>query len=911
MSKNTTLRAECKSDSQLPAAELALGSTPGLPRPTSPDSDALATEKNSSKRLTVQLFEDKTSAPVECETSWEDLAAQLTAVERTATPKLELACWSPARLSTQWRAEKNVLDVQVLVLDCDDFSSEQWSDMCAAFHGYGCAWGYHSTYSHRAVSGELCYRVFAQLSRPVPAKQWRGFYATVSEAFGSSASDAKVNDPARLFFMPFAPIAGPEPESASFDGVPLDVDAVLAASTTQPSTPTEPKPAPFTLTDAMILREVKREINSYSQKIPRLANPEKRTRAENMLAALQGLSAALTSNLTPRPAYAPEGNRDNVLLLLSGFLERAFPGASPEEIAAAIAPVLDRDFEAGDRPASATRDSETLLAKLHRDRAKRAEERATEQRARYGEPYTDEQRASIVRLAGVETEQELVRQLIIDVEKDGFRWLSPVESADGTITALDYKPYRGKNARTAAEQALGRFLTFPVTLKELTLKGEVFKSLDCLLREYSQQTVERRLSFTVQHCAYDARSRVFVEPAARLRSFGPERDPELRKYLLDLLGPVQLQALDHILYRWRDLSLPAPWLLFAATTPAGLSGRGKNKILGMGLASPWSDAGCVPYASLDGFTSELLKCPVVQADEEISRPRKGGTVLQTFKAHAYSDAIRIEKKGIDADNVPGNRRGVLTANSLTDFMSRLLIGGDESDIEAVLRRIQVFEILPTAPVVSEDFVRHVHGGHLFARYIEDLETRDQVAMPELPSYGERWRQLTTTREQTKVLDAVSTYLANDCAGDAPNVAPAVFVDAVGAVWVQPEALAKYSVQSDVLDRLTTGDVLRDLKKMSLGVEPKRRRIGGKGRDKKQGSYYQVPATRLQLDAHTLTVRQAVATALGVADSWVPTPAALANALKVASAHLPEDGTELPSTTQLANAITAELAHAAN
>ena len=322
------------------------------------------------------------AAPEQVEVSWEELAAIMTNVQRTDTPKLELSGWVPAELSKPWRNANNTVAVQALVLDFDDITVEDWDAVQSTLEGF--AWFFASSYRHEPISGKMRYRACIKLDRPVPTADWKRFFVTMSRQLGCEPATAKdllkCSDPCRFFFGPYCPTDGPEPESGIFEGIPLPVDEVLAEAV-EPSKSAEPQE----LSDSPLTHE---EISKVV--------PTRLRSIEN--ANVRNAWEALTRVLDGEP-YAKEGNRDNTLLHMSGCLARAFPLMKPEAIVAPIAKTLDLEFEEGLRPSTAKRDSEVLIAKIYRDQAglvAAKEEKLVEKMQRVGrtEPYTAQEIAT-------------------------------------------------------------------------------------------------------------------------------------------------------------------------------------------------------------------------------------------------------------------------------------------------------------------------------------------------------------------------------------------------------------------------------------------------------------------------------------------------------------------------------------
>lgn len=137
------------------------------------------------------------------------------------------------------RIDDNVVELHALVFDLDKKSDRTDLDEATALaclkrlDDLGLRRIVHTTHSHNPPS-KWSLRVVIALSRPVPAKDWERLWRAAVNHIQIHVEQSCFN-PARFWFAPSArPDA--EPWSRSFEGPPLDVDAVLEDA--------EPEPAP-------------------------------------------------------------------------------------------------------------------------------------------------------------------------------------------------------------------------------------------------------------------------------------------------------------------------------------------------------------------------------------------------------------------------------------------------------------------------------------------------------------------------------------------------------------------------------------------------------------------------------------------------------------------------------------------
>lgn len=175
--------------------------------------------------------------------------------------------FSPATFAPgSTRNGEGVLELHALVLDVDKIDESGALEALARLQARGvrCAW--HTTHSH-APPEKASLRVAFPLSRPVPAAEWRRFYRAAAESLGIPFEKKCIN-PDRFWYLPSCPIDA-EPESGSFEGEALDVDAILASAPEEIVEPTRTtgEPSTFGPADGATLREVQRYLTEHGPAI--------------------------------------------------------------------------------------------------------------------------------------------------------------------------------------------------------------------------------------------------------------------------------------------------------------------------------------------------------------------------------------------------------------------------------------------------------------------------------------------------------------------------------------------------------------------------------------------------------------------------------------------------------------------
>lgn len=190
--------------------------------------------------------------------TWPALVARLSTFTRR--PRKDGPGWAPAVFREPCtcgtnaclgagghRIDDNVLELHALVFDLDKRSDRTPLDEATAhaclkrLDDLGLCRVVHTTHSHNPPE-QWSLRVVIALSRPVPAAEWPRFWRAAVQRIAIHVEPSCFN-PARFWYAPSAP-AEAEPWSKSFDGAPLDVEAVLEDA--EPEKPRAEPPPPRT-----------------------------------------------------------------------------------------------------------------------------------------------------------------------------------------------------------------------------------------------------------------------------------------------------------------------------------------------------------------------------------------------------------------------------------------------------------------------------------------------------------------------------------------------------------------------------------------------------------------------------------------------------------------------------------------
>ncbi|HTC68083.1 MAG TPA: AAA family ATPase, partial [Acidothermaceae bacterium] len=155
-----------------------------------------------------------------------------------------LGLWCPATFAGDHRKRANVESVYALGFDVDAAPVPTEAELRTALAGRACL--FHSSSS--ATPSAPRWRLLLLLSRPVTATEYDRLWARVASSL-PFAVGAEAKDPSRGWYVPRVPAEG-DFVGVHLDGVPLDVDALLAAAPAPPvSTPSTPQASPAPTTD--------------------------------------------------------------------------------------------------------------------------------------------------------------------------------------------------------------------------------------------------------------------------------------------------------------------------------------------------------------------------------------------------------------------------------------------------------------------------------------------------------------------------------------------------------------------------------------------------------------------------------------------------------------------------------------
>jgi hypothetical protein len=543
-----------------------------------------------------------------------------------------------------------------IVLDYDeDYSIDA---VLAALEGV--AYAAYTTYSHDPSSGKEKWRVVVPLSVPVPGPKYKAARSwLLNRLGGNNKADPQASALSNFYFLPACP-PGREGEyelRTAIDAPFLELPALSDFS--------RGLPPPRIVGTKLDWIWLKARMRAYKR--PDVRDAFKRV--------LRG------------EPWSDKGNRDSLLLLMTGALAGWAPHAEPAELASffadSIAAMQERDPD--DPPpdldnaeSKIARSQSSLLASAREENPARAE---SAQSIDLPAPASEDQAETWAREAGLEDIDALRRALIINNDKDYYIFSPHAGTWEG--------PYVEAGALACAKTDLPGFPGVDVTVRKVD-GGLRMKTMQEMMYDYGivhHADKHVVLDLTKSVSTWNPESRTLIRGGDLRVPLEPLRDPVVEKWL-NAFGGEDVDALLDWLAGVRDLSR-AQHVLFI-NGPANV---GKNYLV-LGLLPLWGSTEAVKARLL--FTNEhgamaLKSCPLVHLDE--GKWTRNVDITRLLRELATEKSRLINPKHKSFIALRGYARVIITANNF-DVLSntdQILTPNDRAGIS---RRF--LEIAPTA-----------------------------------------------------------------------------------------------------------------------------------------------------------------------------------------------------------------------
>lgn len=570
------------------------------------------------------------------------------------------------------RASTHVLRATFLMADFDKLAPDRMLHVLGLVRDLRCIM--YTTWSHperHEADGTWSFRLAVPFTRPVEAREWKGFYRRLQSLF-DWLIDPQCVDLSKMYILPASP-RDDRHFFASQDGRPLDVDAVMSVPLP------EAVPAP-----AGTRRLSRDDLLQLAKSLAR--------RSSDGATETAGILRAIAAGRQ----FAEPGGRDRAMFMAASRIAERWPDVDAASVVALAAPSLS----------AMSRDSPDCPGVgVLEDKVRRACERIADEQARMAaarqaaisegireafggqrsEPYTDEEMKRF-RAEG------FTGHWIVQASRGYYLFRARLDKVTGLYRA-DYMPAVCREALpVAARSNLAPASSQGFDLYKLDKDGEPrLRQAHELLEDaaYADRVI---VDMTADRMRFDEESKTMVEAPCPMRAVAPLHSAHVDVWLRTLGGEKQEKLLDWL------ATMPLLDRPTAALYIHGPPDAGKT-LLGRGLARLWTEEGFTKFRDvLADFNDSLPSCPLVVADETVSRDMWKGGGTGRLRDLIQDRGMTLYRKHQPTAKLRGTLRLVIAANN-----KHLLDTGEElmpNDIRALCERFLYIE----APQAAADLL---------------------------------------------------------------------------------------------------------------------------------------------------------------------------------------------------------------
>lgn len=589
------------------------------------------------------------------------------------------------------KGDTSVDRVYVYCLDLDGISKEKFLAIVGVIQRNEIRCFAHSTWSHLwQLNEDGTYRVrfIIALSRPVLRDEWRIFWSNCRIFFLNEA-DKTTASPSKHYLVASVP-PGDEAKKVrifeTFAGKPIDVDAMMSRYGTK------------------LLAEAEVNFDVGTQRITGSMFQEfvsRRWRGEDAKVA-HALKAALAKN-----TYAETGARESTLFAIAGLLAKEYPRGNPDDLCEPLRYSVEFEQKKGGPKFSEFRDK---VVRRQRDVLQRAAEKqveATKELAKVagkkdliGE-YTPASLEPYFKSCGNKFGMKELKDRLVLIHKNNFYVFDG--SGYKSAVAMSLPATIRKYLQFRAETHLDFSYFYPVDGG----KPPEPKSNDSFVKDHGD--VINDVVYTYEGASwYDEKKGILWlsgvdDPNKIVGEFSKEVDQWLTK-LTD--APSKLK-LEQWMAQFHNTAQALCGLVLT-----GPSGIGKSAFA-MGMATMFGEVDgdnaknkpCTMANYLSSFNSEVIKNPLVFADEEL--PKINGKVpTDQLRTIISSETHDINRKGLPIATLKGFVRVIMALQTADKF--DFGHGHTREDIDAIEKR---YLIIPCSEDAAPYFDYHLFVTH--------------------------------------------------------------------------------------------------------------------------------------------------------------------------------------------------------
>ena len=299
----------------------------------------------------------------------------------------------------------------------------------------------------------------------------------------------------------------------------------------------------------------------------------------------------------------------------------------------------------------------------------------------------------------------------------------PVLEWRGKYLFLTPKGYTDPQDRDTALYFYRQYLS-PINFIKLEEPDGKAVPFSSVLHEYGRTAQSFAYSYTAERTVYNNIADTIIQPCARIRPLPPALNAAVDRWL-------------RIMFRDDDYTTVIRWLVhltdlnyaLAALFVTGAPGTGKS-LLAHGLGRLWHEAGPVRLDSvlLGNFNADLLRNPLVFADEGIPKDPRGGNVVPMLRDFISRSIQPYRQKYHPDSYIQGHNRLIITDNSTRT----LKVPHDQTrdDVDAISERFLHVIAHAEAAAYLRDVADYIPGW-----IASDAIARHVLALPAVAREG--------------------------------------------------------------------------------------------------------------------------------------------------------------------------------